>query len=182
MSDMTSKKLNVRMKSGEVEIHFENGDVAMIDREDLELFASMRWYTIQGYGQTKYLKANIIKENGTDSTIEFHRMIMKSSIEGFEIDHINRNGLDNRKVNLRLVTHQENQTNRAKNRNSTSKYYGVSYDKEKKSWVAQAQCKTNKCGRKTLGYFKSEEDAARYREQKIQMEPNIYSGHRNGTV
>jgi deoxycytidylate deaminase len=62
--------------------------------------------------------------------------ILKQTItEGYVIDHINNNKLDNRKENLRLITRSDNSRNRSKKNNATSKYYGVFYHKEKK-WRA----------------------------------------------
>jgi hypothetical protein len=52
------------------------------------------------------------------------------------IDHKNHNGLDNRKTNLRKITHQQNMMNRRPSKNSTSKYKGVSLFKRDKKWIA----------------------------------------------
>lgn len=61
--------------------------------------------------------------------------ILKQPInEGYVVDHINNNRLDNTKENLRIVTFSENSRNRNKNPNATSKYYGVFYDKKGKKW------------------------------------------------
>ena len=67
-----------------------------------------------------------------------------------EIDHINRIPSDNRIINLREVTDQENQFNRGKQKNNTSGYKGVSWNKQNKKWLANIRV-----NRKTiyLGYF-----------------------------
>ena len=61
--------------------------------------------------------------------------ILKQTInEGYVVDHINNNILDNTKENLRIITFSENSRN--KNNNVTSKYYGVFYDKKVNKWKA----------------------------------------------
>lgn len=55
----------------------------------------------------------------------------------YQIDHINGNRSDNRLVNLRLATNKENSTNRDKNRNNTSGFKGVFWNKRSKKWTAK---------------------------------------------
>lgn len=74
-------------------------------------------------------------------------------------DHINHNGLDNRKANLRPATRAQNSYNRKKYaNNSYSKYKGVSFKKKGQKWSAQISI-NNKM--KFLGYFHREKDAAK---------------------
>lgn len=54
-----------------------------------------------------------------------------------QVDHINHNGLDNTKKNLRVVTNQQNQMNKRKRKNTSSKYKGVTWHKQHKKWYAQ---------------------------------------------
>lgn len=66
-----------------------------------------------------------------------HRLIMNAK-SNQEIDHINHNGLDNRKINLRFVTRSQNMANCYCHQDSYySDYKGVSYDKSRKKWIAQ---------------------------------------------
>ena len=74
-------------------------------------------------------------------------------------DHINHNGLDNRKVNLRPATFSQNLCNRPKRcTNTRSKYKGLEWDKTQGTWKARIQHNGRK---KYLGSFKSESSAAR---------------------
>ena len=75
-------------------------------------------------------------------------------------DHINHNGLDNRKANLRPATRAQNNYNRLaiKRKGATSKYKGVAWKKEYKKWNAQIYFK-GECI--FLGYFKEEKQAAK---------------------
>jgi len=79
--------------------------------------------------------------------------------EGMMVDHINHNGLDNRKANLRPATRSENMWNRRKaDRKSRSRYKGLSLHNRKKRW--SVRIKVN--GRsKFLGFFEDEVEAAR---------------------
>lgn len=62
--------------------------------------------------------------------------VNKSWPEG-EIDHINRNGLDNRMKNLRVVNRSENLLNKGLDRRNTSGVKNVSWDERRGKWVAQ---------------------------------------------
>jgi len=53
-----------------------------------------------------------------------------------EVDHIDGNGLNNKKSNLRLCTNNQNLYNRAKCKNNTSGFKGVKWKKDSKKWVA----------------------------------------------
>ena len=79
--------------------------------------------------------------------------------EGLYVDHINHNGLDNRKVNLRLATHAENIRNARRPKiNKSSKYRGVCYSKHNKKWRATILVNHKK---KHLGYFRDEKEAGK---------------------
>ena len=65
-----------------------------------------------------------------------HSVIMNAP-KGIQVDHIDGNGLNNQKSNLRLVTNRQNCMNR--HQITTSKYPGVTWNKRSRKWVAQAQ-------------------------------------------
>lgn len=74
------------------------------------------------------------------------------------VDHINGNGLDNRRCNLRVCSHGENMRNRTMNRNNRSGYKGVYFDPDKNGRPWRAQIRAN--GRKhSLGRFDTAEQA-----------------------
>jgi len=86
---------------------------AIIDEEDFELVSSIKWYESKSIIKGKYYNSYALGKLGTDKnrkTVSMHRLIMGNP-EGLVIDHINHNGLDNRKSNLRAVTFSENQKN-----------------------------------------------------------------------
>ena len=93
------------------------------DEEDKHLLYKYNWNTKNGY-----LYCTPVGY--------FHQLIMKPP-KGMQVDHINRDKLDNRKCNLRLCTHQQNMRNQDKyilKRGATSQYKGVS--KKGNRWVA----------------------------------------------
>lgn len=119
----------------------------MVDSDDYLRFFEMKWsLNSNGYART-YI-------NG--KWITMHKLIMDTP-PGKEVDHINCNKLDNRKINLRIVTKSQNNMNRKPYKNSSSKFKGVFWDKNLKKW--RAYITLNK-KRKWLGSFNSEEEAA----------------------
>jgi hypothetical protein len=75
------------------------------------------------------------------------------------VDHINHNGLDNRKANLRLATCAQNSYNRRQGRkNKSSKYTGVSWKQWTKKWAAIICYKKKNI---IVGYFENEIQAAK---------------------
>lgn len=122
----------------------------MVDDEDYDRIIKHEWYEYD-YARTSYAKAII---NG--KVVSMQEFILPSPPE-FLVDHINGDGLDNRKINLRHATLQQQRQNVRKHKGGTSKYKGVSWSREKHKWVAQICIN----GRQTsLGRFYSELEAA----------------------
>lgn len=131
------------------EIKLTNGKVALIDDEDLMLVSGYNWFA-HSDGYRYYASANITI-NGKRKTLKMHRLIMGNPY-GKEIDHINHNGLYNRKENLRIVTHRENMINM--DRKNKHGYVGVKKHRER----FMAYCYKN--GKATyLGIFKTPKEA-----------------------
>lgn len=131
------------------EIFLSQGKFAIVDDEDYERVNQYKWHYRQGYAShTRY-------ENGKFVTVNMHRMIV-GALPGQIVDHINRNKLDNQKVNLRICTVGENNRNRIQVSGTTSKYKGV--HKKENSWVASIRVNRKKIH---LGSYAAEEDAAR---------------------
>ncbi len=138
----------------------------VVDDDDLCELLKYNWTSsFDGYCWRVYRSAKIEGEHGhrcKRKIIFMHRQIMNAQ-PGQEIDHINHDGLDNRKRNLRFCTHAQNMQNRRKVPNTSSKYKGVTWDKKKGKWMAIIM----KEGRNNfLGYFTSEVAAARAYDKK----------------
>lgn len=100
----------------------------------------------------RYLKIELYK-NGEYKRYSIHRLVM-FAFEGHSdlvVDHEDENGLNNRKTNLRYLTHRDNVSRGFKNK--TSKYTGVSWDESKGKW--RAYLRINNVGY-SLGCFTSE--------------------------
>ena len=76
------------------------------------------------------------------------------SINNYHIDHIDQNPLNNTRTNLRHVTISENNQNKGKRKNCSSKYIGVSYDKNNNKW-------SSRFAKKRIDMFNDEESAAK---------------------
>lgn len=121
-----------------------NGDVlnTFIDTEDLEKVNSFQgsWYA--NFNQkTKnfYVVGNFRKPDGKYTLIGLHRFIMDPPDDKF-VDHIDRNTLNNKKTNLRIVTLAENNQNFRIQRNNKSGERGVYWNKQYKKWEARVKC------------------------------------------
>lgn len=88
--------------------------------------------------------------------VYMHRLLVKPSPD-MEVDHINGDGLDNRRENLRLATRSQQMQNSAP-RKGSSRFKGVVWHKTAKKWMAQITC-DNKLW--YLGLHKTEEEAAK---------------------
>lgn len=105
-----------------------------------------------------------------------HRLVCPCP-PGMVVDHINGNGLDNRRVNLRAVSANVNALSTKRYCNNTSGYRGVVLDKRRNLYAAQLQVRENGVKRKIhLGYFPTPEEASRaYHAAVKERYGNFYS-------
>jgi hypothetical protein len=135
-------------------------EVAIVDDEDYALLSRYSWTT----NQKGHVKTHIYLGK-SHHTLLLHRLIMNPTNEQ-QVDHINRNKLDNRKENLRICYSMQNSWNRSKyDFPKYSKYKGVSFIKNRNKWTAYITY--NGC-RYFLGYYNFEDDAARAYNEKAQ--------------
>jgi hypothetical protein len=117
------------------QIPLTQGRIALVDDEDFDKLNNYKWraHCHKGQDKTFYARRNLPREPGKSRKMEhMHRVILCIPDE-YETDHIDRNGLNNQKGNLRIVTHRENCRNRI---TATSRYVGVSFHKSSKKWRA----------------------------------------------
>jgi len=138
------------------EIKLTQGQVALVDDEDFEMVSQFNWYA-QKDGNTFYAVRRI-RINGKQTMQMMHRLIMGDNPEKPMIDHEDGDGWNNQRLNMRHCTTSENGMNRKKDKNSSSKYKGVSWFARDKKWEVSIYVDGKK---KFLGRFKVEEDAAR---------------------
>jgi hypothetical protein len=136
-----------------MQIQLTQGKVALVDDEDYPKLIKYKWFASLSTN-TYYARRRVGKNH-----IDLHRFILNIK-SNEECDHINGDGLDNRKFNLRICTHHQNTCNRSKNSRTlcSSKYKGVYYNKKRKKW--QSQIRANQ-ETHYLGRFKNEIDAAK---------------------
>ncbi len=134
-----------------------NGLFALIDDLDFEIFRTMNWHiNSKGYVGTHILV------DGKRKAKKMHQFIVQP-IKGFDIDHIDRNKLNNQRNNLRIVSHTQNCRNVGLTKRNTSGFKGVSWEKSENKWTANIRVDRVL---KKIGRFHTKEEAAkRYNEK-----------------
>lgn len=141
-----------------------DGIFTVIDKDDIEKVNKYTWH-LDKKGKQRYVIVNITY-NRTTTKIYLHRFIMNCP-KNMTVDHINHNGLDNRKNNLRICTNRENSINSRKRRNTSSIHKGVSWDKSMNKWQSYIK---NISKKEHLGYFDDETEAAKiYNKRAIEL-------------
>lgn len=116
-------------------INLNNGYYTIVDDDDFEKIKHYHWYAYKrGKARNVYAVRHDTPENKR-RLIFMHHMICKRK-EGFVIDHIDGNSLNNTKVNLRVCLDKENAMNRKIYINNKSGYKGVYWDKTARKWRA----------------------------------------------
>lgn len=128
--------------------------IIKIDDEDYWTYKSRKW-TMTKIGHNYYFHGAITTRQ-SDKRVYLHRLLMGNP-KGFEIDHIDGDGLNLQKSNLRIATRKQNGRNTKRQINNTSGFKGVS--KSSGCNTFHAYIKHNG-KRKTIGYFKTPIQAA----------------------
>ena len=125
------KEIIIKSTKGEFKV--------LVDNENFEELNKYKW-TINIVNKYIYVYRSFTI-NKKKKFIKMHRQIMNIENSKILIDHINHNTLDNRKENLRLCNHSTNGMNRNVRKDSTCKYLGVRYMKDRNKYTAQIQGK-----------------------------------------
>ena len=143
-------------------IPLTKGKYALIDDEDFEQLNRFRWAVQKGgntfyavrHARIKYRRCGLL----------MHRAILGLEYkDGVHTDHIDGNGLNNQRSNIRMCTQQQNLFNRKSNKGSSSKYKGIYWDAKKQRW----RCRIVIDGEQIhIGTFKSEILAAKAYDEK----------------
>lgn len=134
-------------------IKLTQGRYAIVDVEDYEKLNKDKWYLFESRRENRFYAVRTERRRN----VFMHRRIMNAP-KGAIVDHINRNGLDNRRANLRVVTNMQNCWNSERGfNNGASKYKGVRLDKRTGKWYARIRHDGKEIH---LGSFDTEIDAA----------------------
>lgn len=126
---------------------------AIVDLGDFKAIARYPWHLgTDGYA------VRSTRLDGRVRVIGMHRDVLGLALgDALQADHINRNKLDNRRANLRVLTDAENKQNRPSCRGATSRFRGVYWNARQQKWHARIGLR----GRKHhLGFFTDEVEAA----------------------
>jgi HNH endonuclease len=161
LGQYTPREWNPRIVGEVAWVPLTQGYEAQIDLGDLPLVRAWSWSIRKGTN-THYATTNIpapAEMGRRQTSTAMHRMLM-----GFppkdprQVDHINGDGLDNRRCNLREATTGQNMANKISAHGSSSIYKGVYRRKGENRWRAEI---SSAAGRENLGTFDNEEDAGR---------------------
>ena len=142
-----------------------NGHTVLVDEADLELLSRYRWYYNITKGKKTGYILGFIKGRSDKSGVGMHRVILNAQ-KGEIVDHVNRNGLDNRRENLRIVNAQQSIANRGMYKTNKSGFTGVIPSATPNKWVAQIGYNREVLN---LGTFTQKEDAARAYDAAAKM-------------
>lgn len=133
-------------------LRLRTGEEILVDEEDAAIADSREWSALRCSGGLCYAQSF-----RSGKTVLLHRLIVNAP-DGMDVDHVNGDGLDNRRQNLRLCTHAQNMRNKKRARSNTSGFKGVVRDGRplKKPW--QASVKVNG-KRHYLGRYATPEEA-----------------------
>ncbi|OHB81180.1 MAG: hypothetical protein A2W31_05055 [Planctomycetes bacterium RBG_16_64_10] len=136
-------------------VQLTKGKVALVDDRDYPLVSRYRWKAIRP--RTIWYAQRNAWNGRRYVGLFMHRVVMAVG-DGERVDHVNCDGLDNRRSNLRVATRSENAANFRKSDGCSSRFKGVSRHRKSGRWRASIQIRRRVVH---LGYFDREEDAAR---------------------
>jgi len=129
------------------------GQIALIDDADEPIVAGVRWKVLD-HGRRLYAVGRIV---GSSSTFYMHRLLLDAP-PGSDVDHLNGDGLDNRRENLRLATRSQNLWNSRLSAANKSGYKGVAPGRQPGHWRALLVHNQRTI---SLGQYDTPEEAAR---------------------
>lgn len=167
---------HIQLEKGTRLIPLTKGKYAIVDEDDFDRVNQFIWAANFSSPIT------YARTRGQGKLNAMHRMVMNANDPNTVVDHIDHNGLNNRKSNLRICSQSNNCMNTRSRKNSTSKYKGVCMTCYSKKWVASIRIDGKS---KVLGYFESEIEAAKaYDAKAIELHGEYahLNFKQNGTV
>lgn len=152
------------MKNKTKTIELTQGFVTTVEERDYERLSQHKWRIFKDKdNDIKYARRNTPIKDGKRGVEYMHREILAVKLgrpltKKEMTDHINKDGLDNRRGNLRVCSPRESCIHTGSRKGSSSQYKGVSWNKKNKKWEVKIRYRGKK---KFLGYFDDEKEAAR---------------------
>jgi len=131
------------------QIPLTRGQVALVDEADYDWLNQWKWCAHYDVQFDRWVAVRAGRKEDDSHLVYMHRQITAAK-KGQQVDHINRDPLDNRRSNLRICSQSENQRNRATHKNNKSGYKGVRWVESMRKW----RVNIGKDGRHIhLGYY-----------------------------
>lgn len=151
---VTARMPRILPGQGTVEIPLTRDKVAIIDIDDAAKVLRHAWCACKDH-HTWYA-VTAARRDGKDVNLRMHRLILEPP-SGVDIGHVNGDGLDNRRSNLRVATCSQNAQNMRTPAHNKCGLKGVHWHKRNRKWIAHITL--NKRARH-LGCFETKEAAA----------------------
>ncbi len=137
-------------------IPLTQGKVALVDASDYAQLIQFRWHAAFDPRGNRWYAIRAARSHKR-TPVKMHRQIMGLQYgERLYVDHADGDGLNNRKVNLRICTQMQNSYNRGANANNKLGFKGVHFYPKTKKYAAHI---TANHKRIHLGYFNTPEEA-----------------------
>lgn len=149
-------------------IYFKDGGFFIVDKTDKELVEKYYWNMVQGYPVTQI--KTIECKKGRRKCVRVHKLLINNLPQGLEVDHIDRNKLNNTRKNLRVVSHIENMHNVGMLSSNTSGYKNITLDKKYNRYLVSFRHNYKKY---FIGRYKTIEEAIIARD-------NAYKKYKKG--
>ncbi len=125
----------IRVENNVAYIPLTKGYEAVIDAADVPLVGGFNWLALLG-ARTVYVLRHKKTPAGPNVKFYLHRVLLDAPPD-MVVDHINGDGLDNRRANLRLATYAQNSRYSRRAASNTTGFKGVTYAVREKRWQAQ---------------------------------------------
>jgi len=135
------------------QIPLTQGKFTLVDDDVYEWASQYKWCAVKD-GNTFYALRTLLLEDGRQVTCRLHQCIIGHTLIKLHTDHLDGNGLNNQRSNLRFVTNRKNQGNQIVHRNG--KLAGTIWVKSKQRWYARMEINGKS---KHLGSFKTQQEA-----------------------
>lgn len=151
-------------------IRLTKGKFALVDDDDFITLNAISWFAFNNNGNW-YARTCLRSVDGSKRKFVTMHSYMNP---GVLTDHVDGNGLNNQRCNLRTATNAQNRLNQVNKRaKASSRYRGVSWNKDKNKWRAEIK---HLGKRKMLGYFTSEIEAAKaYDKAGFERDPVFFT-------